>query len=311
MQSYLTKIKANIEIAASKKSTNVLDGSYVSVFKGRSMNFEDLREYIPGDNIRDIDWKASSRSGNILVKRYVAEKKHNILFVVDTDLRMLGETNQGDIKKDIALYSFGTIAYLAYKNGDVVGTVYMKEGKPMYEPFKSGVNNIERVLNLVDSEITKASKFNKLKATGINEILSKTISMFKKRMIVVILTDVRGAYNINEDVLKKVKCLHDVLVVLTDDANVSGAANVKAANKDKQKHNKKVFDLLTGKYISSFISEDKKLIRLEEARREELRTAVLSKFKKCGISSVCIDKVADVTGSVIALLKNHKNIYKH
>ena len=65
---YITRIKANVNIFATKKTSNVLDGTYVSVFMGRSMNFEDLREYVPGDSIRDIDWKSSSRSRSLLVK---------------------------------------------------------------------------------------------------------------------------------------------------------------------------------------------------------------------------------------------------
>ena len=72
IKSYINKIKANISIYASKKTSNILDGSYKSIYKGRSLNFEDLREYVIGDNIKDIDWKASARSGNILVRQYIA-----------------------------------------------------------------------------------------------------------------------------------------------------------------------------------------------------------------------------------------------
>ena len=97
MTSYITKIKAKVSIYATKKSSNVFDGSYKSIFVGNGLDFENLREYIPGDNIRDIDWKASSRSGKYLVKRYVAERKHNIMFVFDTGKKMLGCTKGNEI----------------------------------------------------------------------------------------------------------------------------------------------------------------------------------------------------------------------
>lgn len=74
IKDYVTKIKANISIYSNKKTSNLLDGSYKSIYKGRSMNFEDLREYIIGDNVKDIDWKASARSNHILVRQFVAEK---------------------------------------------------------------------------------------------------------------------------------------------------------------------------------------------------------------------------------------------
>lgn len=93
IMNYITKIKANISIYASKKTSNILDGTYRSIYKGKSMNFEDLRTYVVGDNVKDIDWKASARSGgNLLIRQYIAEKKHNIMLVLDTGKKMLADT---------------------------------------------------------------------------------------------------------------------------------------------------------------------------------------------------------------------------
>lgn len=75
---YITKIKANLSIYTKKKTSNILEGTYNSIYKGKSMNFEDLREYVIGDNVKDIDWKASARSNRILIKQYIAEK--NIMY---------------------------------------------------------------------------------------------------------------------------------------------------------------------------------------------------------------------------------------
>ena len=100
IKSYINKIKANISIYASKKTSNILDGSYKSIYKGRSLNFEDLREYVIGDNIKDIDWKASARSGNILVRQYIAEKKHNIMLVLDIGKKMRADTSDGVLKRN-------------------------------------------------------------------------------------------------------------------------------------------------------------------------------------------------------------------
>ena len=71
---YINKIKANISIYSSKKSTNILDGTYKSIYKGKSTNFENLREYVINDDVKDIDWKSSARSGTLLVKQFIAEK---------------------------------------------------------------------------------------------------------------------------------------------------------------------------------------------------------------------------------------------
>ena len=139
IKSYINKIKANISIYASKKTSNILDGSYKSIYKGRSLNFEDLREYVIGDNIKDIDWKASARSEKILVRQYIAEKKHNIMLVLDIGKKMRADTSDGVLKKEIAIMSAGTMAYLASKNGDYVGATYDRDGLISYFPFKEGL----------------------------------------------------------------------------------------------------------------------------------------------------------------------------
>ena len=80
-KSYLNKIKANISIYARKNTSSLLDGSYRSIFKGKSLNFDDLREYVVGDNVKDIDLKASARSRKLLVKEYIAERTHNFMII--------------------------------------------------------------------------------------------------------------------------------------------------------------------------------------------------------------------------------------
>lgn len=70
-------------IYTTKATSRIIDGSYNSIYKGRSMNFDELREYVVGDDIKDMDWKASARSQKLLVRQYIAEKKHNIMLVMD------------------------------------------------------------------------------------------------------------------------------------------------------------------------------------------------------------------------------------
>lgn len=305
-KSYINKIKANIDIYASKKTVNVLDGTYTSVFTGRSMNFEDLRDYVPGDSMRDIEWKAYARSGKLLVKRFVAEKKHNMLFLVDTSVRMLGETNTGESKKELALYSFGTLAYLAYKNGDTIGAAYMNGDKPNFEPFRTGINNIERLINqcekAIDSNsLKKIAIKKKSKTDNITSLINSVVFRLKKRMVIFIITDLKGASEINEDVLRRIKCVHDVLFIITDDAKITKKKERKTP-KDKRKQ----FDLASGGYLPAFITENRRLIKLEDKKRQEEEAALDKKCKKAGISKVCVTSLETLTKDMISLLQKHK-----
>ena len=80
----------------------MLEGGHYALLHTRSLEFDDLRPYVPGDEIRDIDWRASARAGDVLVKRFVTEKHHKILLVCDAGRNMSALTPSGEIKRDMA-----------------------------------------------------------------------------------------------------------------------------------------------------------------------------------------------------------------
>ena len=139
---YIAKIQANLKryqsVKARKHTARVLDGSYKSIHKGRSMNFDELREYVQGDDIKDIDWKASARSQKLLVRQYIAERKHNVLLVFDTNMNMLGDSDGFEEKRELAILSAGTLAYFVNKSGDYVASVFMGENGVKYFSVASG-----------------------------------------------------------------------------------------------------------------------------------------------------------------------------
>lgn len=284
---YITKIKANISIFATKKTGNILDGTYTSIFMGRSLNFEDLREYVPGDSIRDIDWKASSRSRNLLVKRYVAEKKHNVLFVFDTGAKMNADTTAGNNKKETALYTMGTAAYLAYKNGDTVGAIYNNDGMVKYYPFKTGLLNIENILAHADKELCEG------KSNNLDKSLNYIVNNFRRKMIIFVITDMRGINSTSEAVLKRLMCRHDVLFINIGDTQVTGKGSS--------------FNVEGNNYIPSFIRNNKKLMKLEADHMNEIKESNTKKLIKHGIMDTEINDKSEIVEKLIDLLERHKN----
>ena len=282
---YITRIKANVSIYATKKTSNVLDGTYPSVFHGRSLNFEDLREYVPGDNIRDIDWKSSGRAGTILVKRYIADKKHSIMLVLDTGAKMSGDTAQFESKREIALRTAGTIGYIAYKNGDTVGSLYNNDGMIKLNPFRTGIPNLERILAQYDRDLESTKK------NSIEKSLNFILNNFKKRMIIFVVTDMDGISQVSEPCLKRLKTRHDVLFVNISDLGLTG---------------NKVFDIDGKGYVPSFISGNKVLARLEAEKRKEIIDANAHKLLKFGVSSVTVDKEDEIVTKIIELLESHR-----
>ena len=283
---YIKKIKANISIYASKKTSNILDGEYKSIYKGRSLDFDDLREYVIGDDIKYIDWKSSARSGKTLIRRYIAEKKHNILFVLDTGKKMLGDTKKIEPKKELAIMTMGTLAYLVNHHGDMIGSMYNTYKGLQYYPLKTGIQNIQKMIYHYESDIDKDTGRN------LNDILIHISQYMKRKMIIFIITDIVGIENIQEDVLKKLTIQNDVMVINISDADITG---------------NKGYDMDNESYIPEIILKDMKLHNIEEKIKNQLYEAAFKKFKKYKISMVTIDEEKEIVNKIIELLERHKN----
>ena len=109
---YLDRVRRVAALYTKRKTSDLLDGDYRSMQHGRSLDFDDLREYRYGDDVDYIDWKSSSRVGKTLIRRYFADRKHDVLFIGDTGRKMTGDTPAGESKEQIALMAFGVAAYL-------------------------------------------------------------------------------------------------------------------------------------------------------------------------------------------------------
>ncbi|MBQ9318724.1 MAG: DUF58 domain-containing protein [Bacilli bacterium] len=280
---YINAIRANILIYTNKKSSNKLDGTYKSVYRGKSMNFECLRDYTIDDEIKDIDWKASAKYRSLLVKQFVAEKKHNILFVFDTGLKMSGNTELFDDKKMVAMMTAGTIGYLAINNGDYVGLIYNKQDKIVYHPYKNNLYYLEYFLTQIDKDCCLENK------EGLNRALSYLSKNLKKRSILFIITDLHGLENIDTKLLNSINTHNDVLLININDAYM---------------HGDNLFDINNQSYIPKFVACNNHLEQVERKIRQELYEQILTKIK---IDIVSINGLKEINLKVIELLERHRN----
>ena len=281
---YITKVKANLTIYTKKKTTNILEGTYNSIYKGKSMNFEDLREYTIGDNVKDIDWKASARSNKILIKQYIAEKKHNVLFILDTGKKMLADTKELEPKKEVALMTVATIGYLVDKHGDTISAIYKTKNNIKLFPFKTGLYNIEEILNSYEKEISAEN--------NLENLINYVLKFIKKRMIIFIVTDIDGMSNISEQTLKKLSFLHDVMFINISDALMTGY---------------NAFDIEHESYIPHYILEDEKLKNIEIEIKEKMYNEIEEKLKKYKMITVTINEQKNIINDVLKLLERRKN----
>ena len=286
---YVSKIKFGLKryktIATDKSTSRVLDGSYNSIYKGRSMNFDELREYVPGDDIKDIDWKATSRSQKVLIRSYIAEKKHNIMLVMDTNRRMLAETKTGEDKGEVALMAGGTLGYLVTDNGDYVSGLYYNNDKMERSPFKTGFLNLEFLLEGYHKCLNPENK------SDLNGILKYIMHNIKRRMIVVMVTDTEGILKLDESYLSQITMVHDVILVNVSDSDFYG---------------KKVYNVETYGYLPPFISLSKSLQRQQKKIQEDMEKKAITKLNRHGIPWVQVDTATRIDGKIAELLEKNK-----
>lgn len=281
---YINKIKANISIHSTKKTANILDGTYKSVYKGKSMNFENLRNYVISDDVKDIDWKSSTRTGTLLVKQFIAEKKHNIMIIMDTGIKMDADTDFHESKKDVALYVAGTIGYIAIKNNDYVGMTFSSDDKIKFRPFKYNMYNLEEYL-------CEYNKYAINTNVDINDLLEYVYKNISKRMVIFVITDINGIDNIKINTLKKLKQKSDILVVNINDNYMFG---------------EDIYDVNTKKYIPSFLLKDSDLNLVEHEVKSSILDKNIRKFKRNNVSMVSISSMKEINFKIVELLKEHK-----
>ena len=134
-----------LEIYTSKAVNDILAGEYGSVFKGRGMEFDEVREYAPGDDIRTIDWNVTARTGHPYVKRFVEERELTIMFLVD----LSASGTFGSIertKNETAAELCALLSFSAVKNNDKVGLIVFTDTIEMFIPPQKGVAHVLRLI---------------------------------------------------------------------------------------------------------------------------------------------------------------------
>jgi len=134
-----------LEIRTRRMVNDSLAGSYHSVFKGRGMDFDEVREYSPGDEVRTIDWNVTARAGKTFVKKYTEERELTILLVVD--ISASGNFGSAALsKRDLAAELASVMAFSAIRNSDKVGLVLYTDRVERYLPPKKGRRHVLRVV---------------------------------------------------------------------------------------------------------------------------------------------------------------------
>lgn len=197
----LLKKVRKIEIKTRGLSAQVFTGEYQSAFKGRGMAFSEVREYIPGDDIRTIDWNVTARFNHPYVKVFEEERELTVMLLVDVSASGSFGT-QGQFKRDLITELSAVLAFSAIENNDKTGVILFSDKIELFIPPKKGKTHILRIIR----ELITAQPSGK--GTDIGVALRYFNNMIKKRCIAFLISDFMAhGY---EDAIKVASRKHDL-----------------------------------------------------------------------------------------------------
>jgi uncharacterized protein (DUF58 family) len=174
-------------VRSRREATSWLVGGYASAFRGGGIEFEELRPYAPGDDVRAIDWNATARSGEAWVKRFREERAHTVLVLLDVSASMAFGTT-GRTKLAVAAHAAALVAAAAGRAGDRVGLAAFAAGVRAAMPPARGAAHGWRLVRAIAGEAIRPEG-----ATDLACAASWALAQARRRALVVLLSDFRDA----------------------------------------------------------------------------------------------------------------------
>ncbi|HEY4159731.1 MAG TPA: DUF58 domain-containing protein [Polyangiaceae bacterium] len=178
----LLKALRKIEITTNRLATEQLAGSYTSVFKGRGLAFREVREYLPGDDVRTIDWNVSARMDSTYVKVFVEEREMTMMLVVDLSASQRFGTRVAN-KSRLAAEVAALCAFSAIKNNDRVGLILTTDQIEKLVPPKKGQKHVMRVVREILGRTPEHT------GTDLKVALETLYSVSRRRSVAFVLSD--------------------------------------------------------------------------------------------------------------------------
>lgn len=207
-----------IEIKTRALSNNIFAGEYHSAFKGSGMSFAEVREYQPGDDVRDIDWNVSARFDRTYVKVYEEERELTVMLLIDISASLefgSSELSQREQLTEIA----ATLAFSAMRNNDKIGALFFSDNVELYIPPAKGKGHILRIIR----ELLTISQ--KGRGTNIGAGLEYFLRVMRKKSVAFLMSDFLDQEDYTT-LLKRANQKHDLVAVQVYDERMTHLPNV-------------------------------------------------------------------------------------
>jgi len=194
-----------IEIKTRRTVDELTAGAYHSVFKGRGIEFDEVREYTEDDDVRDIDWNVTARTGIAHIKKYIEERELNVILAVDASASTAyGSSDKTKIARAVEIGAL--LTFSAIRNHDKVGLLFFTNKNEFFLPPKSGKPHGMRVIR----ELV-ARRYHRAK-TDIKAALNSLMRLLKKRSVIFLISDLLDEKDFSKT-MRSVAKKHDLIVI--------------------------------------------------------------------------------------------------
>ncbi len=285
----LKKVR-QIEIKTGRLVSETFAGEYQSVFKGRGMEFSEVREYVPGDDVRDIDWNVTAKFSKPFVKKYSEERELTVMVVCDiSGSQFFG--SQSQFKNDASAELAATFAFSALKNGDKTGLLLFTDKTELYIPPRKGKNHILRIIRELIAYKPQSKK------TNIAHAIDEINKLLKRRSIIILISDFIDD-NFQKS-LKLAKLKHDIIPVVVSDKMEK---NIEPVNVLLQTENlEDDSSILLADFSNSAFLKD--YLNQNNARQEKTEKI----FSKSGIDFINISTDEEIYKPVMKFFKRREH----
>ena len=257
-----------LEIRTNREVDEVIGGAYHSVFQGRGIEFDEVREYTSDDDSRDIDWNVTARMNAPYVKKYTEERELTVMLLVDiSGSQFFGSC--GVTKRESVIEAAAMLTFSAIRNHDKVGLMLFSDQVELYLPPRSGRKHALRLLREV-----LAHENNSLQ-TNIDRALKECRNLLKKRSVVFLLSDLMAEVDSFEVALRLLNRRHDVVALRSFDPAERNLPSLQAVNFEDLE-NGEVF------YASGGNAEAADFVLVAEACRMERQQLC----RRCGVDLI-------------------------
>jgi len=279
----MQKIRA-IQIKTSHMVTELMAGEYVSAFKGRGMEFNAVREYTPGDDVRLIDWNVTARMDQPFIKEYIEERELNVMLMVDVSSSgEFGST--GKFKNEISAEVASILAFAAIRNNDKIGLIVFSNKIEHYIPPKKGKGHVWNIIRTILNYEPEG------RLTDLNIPLEYLLKIQKRKCIAFLISDFQATnYETN---VKLARQKHDLVAISISDPRERDLPKIGLINlRDSESGETLLID-----------TDNREMTKLLTSYEREKRGKFKKLFRSIGVDTIEIDTDGSLVEPIIRYFK--------